>query len=186
MSRAYRAFVAQDRNRLTITGGRGAPQGITTVVFDFDDTIADTLPAREDALRRTFETAGIKTLDVEEYMRSQRGVPLQVALDAFDNGRGAEMGLLDIYRTAYWHRGPGLVSTYEGVSEMLDGLLAAGMRMGVLTSKARDIDTYLIVLNFRRGPERSVQGAAPSPLYTYTRHLRKLRPEGSMPMPADA
>jgi pyrophosphatase PpaX len=136
----YLSLVAQYSDQLAITGGRGVPRGITTVVFDFDDTIADTLPAREDAMRRTFETAGVSTLDIEEYMRSQRGVPLQVALDAFDNGRGSKMDLLDIYRTAYWHRGPGFVFTYEGVPEMLSGLLAAGLRMGVLTSKAHNID----------------------------------------------
>ncbi|MEE8518539.1 MAG: HAD hydrolase-like protein, partial [Dehalococcoidia bacterium] len=132
--------MAQDRNRLTITGGRGAPQGITTVVFDFDDTIADTLPARVDAMRRTFETAGITTPTAEAYMTANRGVvPLQEGFDAFDGGRGAEMGLLDIYRSAYWSKEPGLVWLFEGVRDMLDGLASVDIRMGCLTSKSRDI-----------------------------------------------
>lgn len=126
-------------NGLQITGTRGAPSGIRTVVFDFDDTIAETLPARVEATRRTFAAARIHAPSPEEFVVSSRGVPLQVALDSFDGGRGAEMGLLHIYRTAYWHKDPGFLRMFEGIPELLDDLAKAGFSMGVLTSKARDI-----------------------------------------------
>ena len=130
--------MTQPENLIT-TGPRGLPTGIDVVVFDFDDTLAETMPARIAAMRHTFETAGIRSPSPEEYVASQRGVPLQTSLDGFDGGRGAELGLLRLYRIAYWHKEPGLLRLFDGVTEMLRSLASAGVGMGLLTSKARDI-----------------------------------------------
>jgi phosphoglycolate phosphatase-like HAD superfamily hydrolase len=111
---------------LHVTGRSDLPANITALVFDFDDTIAETLPARIEATRRTFQQAGIHAPPPEEFVASSRGVPLQVALDSFDGGRGAEMGLLKLYRTAYWLKGPGFVRMFDGVAGLLAGLGRAG------------------------------------------------------------
>ena len=123
---------------LQVTGPRGAPSLIRTVVFDFDDTLAETLPARVDAMRRTFLAAGIESPDAESFVHSQRGVPLQISLDNFDGGRGKELGLLAAYRKAYWHKEPGLLRAFDGVPELIEALRDHGTRLGILTSKARD------------------------------------------------
>jgi pyrophosphatase PpaX len=128
-----------NRNGLHASGPRGLPDDIHAVVFDFDDTIAETLGARIEATRLTFARVGIHAPSPEEFVTASRGVPLQVALDSFDGGRGAEMGLLKIYRTVYWHKEPGFLRMFNGVAELLNGLAGAGLPMGVLTSKARDI-----------------------------------------------
>jgi pyrophosphatase PpaX len=128
----------QPGDQLAITGERGAPTRIDAVVFDFDDTLAETLPARVAAMSRTFELAGIRQ-DGATFMREHRGIPIQVSLSEFDGGRGEEMGLLDIYRTAYWHKEPGLLRLFHGVQELMVALAAAGVKTGVFTSKGRDM-----------------------------------------------
>jgi pyrophosphatase PpaX len=122
-----------------VTGSRGAPAGIGAVVFDFDDTLAETIHARIDAMGQTFARAGIDSISPEAFVHAQRGVPLQASLDGFDLGRGKQMGLLDIYREAYWSKEPGLIRLFDGVPELMRALASASMPIGILTSKARDI-----------------------------------------------
>jgi phosphoglycolate phosphatase-like HAD superfamily hydrolase len=74
---------------------------IDTVVFDYDDTLAETLPARIEAMRRMFEEVGIMGHNPEAFVHASRGVPLQTALDGFDNGRGKNLNLTAIYTRAY-------------------------------------------------------------------------------------
>lgn len=124
---------------VAITGARGRPQGITTVVFDFDDTLADTWAARTSAVRQAFAGAGVTEPTAEAFMAAARGRPFDKALDGFDGGRGAALGLFPAYRRAYWLKGPGLISLHDGVPEMLEGLASRGMRLGVLTSKTREM-----------------------------------------------
>lgn len=115
------------------------PGSIDAVVFDYDDTLAETLPARIEAMRRTFAETGITGHDPEAFVRASRGVPLQTALDGLDNGRGKHLNLTAIYRRLYWHKEPGLIYLYEGVCSLLDSLLASQIPMGLLTSKVRGI-----------------------------------------------
>lgn len=126
-------------DQLTITGSRGAPANISAVVFDFDDTIADTLAARVDAMGRTFAWAGIDKPTAEEFVTQQRGVPLQVSLDGFEAARGMKVGMLAAYRAAYWVKEPGLLRLFDGVQALLSALQRAHVPTGIVTSKSRDI-----------------------------------------------
>jgi phosphoglycolate phosphatase-like HAD superfamily hydrolase len=126
-------------HELMISGNRGAPDGIRAVVFDFDDTLADTLKARVHAMRKTFEWAGITGTSADDFVQRQRGIPLKVSLDGFEAAQGKEAGMLEAYRSAYWVKEPGLLSLFDGVPELVNGLRAAGMPLGILTSKSRDI-----------------------------------------------
>jgi phosphoglycolate phosphatase-like HAD superfamily hydrolase len=101
-------------HELTISGTRGAPGTIEAVVFDFDDTLADTLRARVHAMRKTFEWAGITEPSAGDFVQRQRGIPLQVSLDGFEAARGLEKGMLQAYRSAYWVKKPGLLSLFDG------------------------------------------------------------------------
>jgi len=126
-------------HELTVSGQRGLPKTIQAVVFDFDDTLADTLQARVHAMRKTFEWAGITEPSADDFVQAQRGIPLAVSLGGFEAAQGLEKGMLQMYRSAYWVKQPGLLSLLDGVSELVDGLRTAGMPMGILTSKSRDI-----------------------------------------------
>ena len=124
---------------LTITGARGAPSNVGAVVFDFDDTIADTLNARLHATRALFEQAGISHITVEDVTASQRGTPLAVSLDHLEAELGLTLGLTKMYRAVYWTKGPGLLSLFDGMPELLNTLRKARIPTGVVTSKARNI-----------------------------------------------
>ncbi len=121
-----------------IVGTRGAPSSLRAIVFDYDDTLADTLAARAVALRRTFEAVGITT-DADAYLAATRGIPFQVSFQAYDGGRWKGLDMMEAYRTAYWAKERGLVRLFDGVAELLDHLRALNVRMGIVTSKARDI-----------------------------------------------
>ena len=127
------------RRPIDVTGARGSPSGIATVVFDFDDTLADTLAARTEGVRQAFAVAGITAPTAETFMAAARGRPFDEALDGFDGGRGEGLGLFTAYKRAYWLKGPGLISLYDGVPELLEGLASGGIRLGVLTSKTREM-----------------------------------------------
>ncbi len=107
------------------------------IVFDYDDTIADTIPARIESTRLAFDEVGL-ALDPAAFVYATRGIPLQAALDAADGGRGKELGLTAIYRRHYWGKAPGLISLFDGVREMLDALAARSVPLGIVTSKLRD------------------------------------------------
>ena len=118
-----------------MTGSRGVPTGIQAVVFDFDDTLADTLVARTHAWRATFEWAGIKEPSAEDFVARQRGIPLQVSLDGFEHPRG----MLEEYRASYWAKEPGLLRLFDGIPELLKALREANVAVGIVTSKGRDL-----------------------------------------------
>ena len=111
---------------------------IDAIVFDYDDTLADTFPARVEAMRLTFEEAGL-LYDPTEFVETMRGSPFRAAFDEMSDARGWELNLMDVYLRHYWSKGPGFVYLFDGVREMLDALKQRGMPMGILTSKTHDI-----------------------------------------------
>ncbi len=111
---------------------------IDAVVFDYDDTLADTFPARVEAARLTFAEAGLP-YDPAEFVETMRGSPFWPAFDEMSAARGWDMDLTGVYLRHYWSKGPGFVHLFDGVREMLDALQQRGMRMGILTSKSHDI-----------------------------------------------
>lgn len=127
-------------HQVTITGYRGAPAGIKAVVFDFDDTLADTLAARVHAWGKTFEWAGIQEPSAADFVTQQRGVSLQGSVGNLQRSQGMNTeGMLDAYRSAYWAKEPGLLRLFDGVPELVSALREASMPMGIVTSKGRDL-----------------------------------------------
>ena len=111
---------------------------IDAVVFDYDDTLVDTFPARVEAARLTFAEVGL-LYDATEFVETMRGSPFRPAFDEMSEARGWGLDLMDVYLRHYWSKGPGFVYLFDGVREMLDALQQRGMRMGILTSKSHDI-----------------------------------------------
>jgi phosphoglycolate phosphatase-like HAD superfamily hydrolase len=127
-------------HELTVTGTRGRPTGIRAVVFDFDDTLADTLMARVDAWQRTFDWAGIVEPSAADFVSDQRGVSLVGSVERLHKTRGIDPeAMLDTYRSAYWAKEPGLLRLFDGVPELVTALREASVPMGIVTSKGRDL-----------------------------------------------
>ena len=128
------------RHELTVTGTRGVPRGIRAVVFDFDDTLADTLMARVAAWQRTFDWAGITEPSAGEFVEQQRGISLQGSLESLQRSHRIDVpGMLDMYRSAYWAKEPGLLRLFDGVHDLVTAMRKASVPMGIVTSKGRDL-----------------------------------------------
>jgi pyrophosphatase PpaX len=102
------------------------------VLFDFDGTLADTIPLIVASYRHTLRTV-LGEEPEEHEVRSWIGRPLQPVLEERYPGRGAE--LTDVYRTWNLANHDELILTVEGMPELLDDLHAAGGRSGVVSSK---------------------------------------------------
>jgi pyrophosphatase PpaX len=102
------------------------------VLFDFDGTLADTIPLIVASYHHAIGTVlGEAATDAE--VRSWIGRPLQPVLEERYPGRGAE--LTYIYRTWNLAHHDELILPVEGVQGLLDDLAAAGARTGVVSSK---------------------------------------------------
>ena len=100
---------------------------ITTLIFDFDDTLVDSYAARLDALQRVFTAAGIHDPTAETFVRDMRGRQLEDTLRPLDLFQG--------YRRTYWTKKAGLIDLFPGIRQMLEELRARGLSMGIVTQK---------------------------------------------------
>jgi pyrophosphatase PpaX len=101
------------------------------VLFDFDGTLADTIPLIVASYHHAIGTMG-EVADEHE-VRSWIGRPLQPVLEERYPGRGAE--LTDVYRTWNLAHHDELILAVDGMPALLDDLHAAGARTGVVSSK---------------------------------------------------
>lgn len=101
------------------------------VLFDFDGTLADTIPLIVASYHHAIGTLG-EVADERE-VRSWIGRPLQPVLEERYPGRGAE--LTDVYRTWNLAHHDELILAVEGMPALLDDLHARGARTGVVSSK---------------------------------------------------
>ena len=105
------------------------------VLFDFDGTLADTIPLIVASYRHALG-AVLGEDPEEDEVRSWIGRPLQPVLEERYPGRGDE--LTDVYRTWNLANHDDLILTVEGMPRLLDDLHAAGGRTGVVSSKKGD------------------------------------------------
>jgi pyrophosphatase PpaX len=116
------------------------PSPFSAILFDLDDTLADTLGARESALRRAFAHAGIVTPTAEEFIKELRGGQLRHTLEALGISSGLDHSLFDQYVSAYWLQAPGSLILFPGGLATLQSLHRQGVRLGVVTQKERALD----------------------------------------------
>lgn len=106
-----------------------------TVVFDFDGTIASTLPL----IYRTFNAVlepriGKRIPDAE--LRSHFGPPDNVILGRY-LGEAEQASAFDEYITLYERDHNDYVHLFDGMKEILIDLKAAGTRIAIMTGKSR-------------------------------------------------
>lgn len=106
-----------------------------TVFFDFDGTLADTIPLIVASYHHTLAVAGLPSVADTE-VRSWIGRPLQPVFEERYPGRGAE--LTDIYRAWNLAHHDELIVAVPGMPELLTDLAARGIRTGVVSSKKRE------------------------------------------------
>lgn len=113
--------------------------GISAVLFDFDDTLANSLPARSAALQAVFDSAGLGDLSAPSFIGGMGGRALTDALADLADRRGVTADLFDAYADSYWTKPAGSLSLFPGVSDML-ARLSGRFRLGLVTNKTRSFE----------------------------------------------
>lgn len=103
-------------------------------IFDLDGTLVDSV----ELIVESFRYATRAVLGVElpyEEMIAHVGKPLREQMDIIDPARGEE--LVRVYREFNHREHDRMLKLYAGVADLLAGLQAQGIRVGLVTSKSR-------------------------------------------------
>lgn len=106
----------------------------THVLLDLDGTLSDSEPGILRSLQHACEVEGFPVPD-DEQVRSVIGPPFELGLPAIGIPDDALGRVIDTYRKRYVAIGAYENTLYDGIVEMLDGLAAAGLTLGVATAK---------------------------------------------------
>ncbi len=175
-----------------MTGGadpdrRRRPEPLEGVLFDLDGTLVDTVGDIALALNRSLAEIGCSPVpDSAVRDRVGRGAPSLIArtleasgvvTDAEGHDRLHDRFIAHYH--ALHHEGTTLARAYPGAREALEGLAAAGYRLGVVTNKHRSLAVCTLqavglapLLDVIIGGDSSSRRKPhPDPLYTAAREL---------------
>lgn len=107
---------------------------ISCVIFDWDETLLNSISVRRAILRDVLDLASIN-VSSEEILGSLGGTSLETYLDNFEIKRGRTPSLYKAYRKAYWFKEHKGIALYHGILDMLTGLRNKQIRMGIVTQK---------------------------------------------------
>jgi pyrophosphatase PpaX len=110
-------------------------KGYDPVIFDLDGTVVDTVELIRDSFRHSVRTVLGRDLP-DEHILAGVGQPLMTQMCRLSEEHAQE--LYDVYREYNHRRHDELIRGYDGMRELLEGLRAAGRRLGIVTSKSRD------------------------------------------------
>ena len=104
------------------------------VIFDFDGTLADTIPGIVLAMQSALRIAGLPVADGDA-IRKAIGLPLSETLKV--SGVPEDMGeyVGRIYREQFDLKAIGLISVFEGVTEILSQLRRDGLLLSIASSR---------------------------------------------------
>ena len=135
---------------------------LKAVIFDFDGTLADTLPALTEGINLTLAHFGHPThteAEVRTYINNGARALCRRALPASYREDEAYLDRFHaayerFYATVYHHTD----TPYEGIYELLAALHAQGMRIGVLSNKGDASLSQMCANIFSEGQIDAVQG----------------------------
>lgn len=112
------------------------------MLFDYDDTLANSFPARIEAARKSAEvlSSDADKEKLDRLMTEWAGRPqLEICREVTGNEAQAQL-LFDAYWKWYWTKATNDVVLFPGIREMLEKLKDLGHTLGIVTSKARRIE----------------------------------------------
>lgn len=112
---------------------------VNTVLFDLDDTLLDSFPARVKALRDVFDRVKLADIDTGQFLYSLNGANFKKVLERLAEERDIKEDLFVLYRRRYWFN-KGDIGIFPGVRKMLRGLASRGCKLGIVTNKGRDFE----------------------------------------------
>ena len=116
------------------------PCQLAAVLWDFDDTLVDSLSGRVDALAQVLRDTDIQHVDPRRFLLSLAGKTLEASLAQLAENLGRPADLFGRYRSVYWTRSPRTLRMYPGIEEVLDDLEQRGILLAIVTQKARSLE----------------------------------------------
>jgi pyrophosphatase PpaX len=107
---------------------------ITTILFDLDGTLIDTVELILESYRHTVRVHGLDPVS-EQRWRQNIGIPLRVQFRQFTDDPDEIQALIATYMEHNMEHHDALVREYPGVCDAVKALHGAGYRLGVVTSK---------------------------------------------------
>ena len=135
------------------------------VLFDLDGTLLDTLDDLGDSMNAVLAARGYATHPISSYTSFvgdgvqnlvRRALPADARIDdALVNE------LVPLMRSEYARRWAAKTRPYEGIPELLDGLVSRGLRMAVLSNKPHPATVEVVTHFFARWTFDATLGARP-------------------------
>ena len=111
-----------------------APPAITTILFDLDGTLIDTVELIMESYRHTVREHGLDPIS-EQSWRESIGIPLRVQFRKFTDDPAKIQTLIATYLNHNMEHHDALVREYPGARDAVKALHGAGYRLAVVTSK---------------------------------------------------
>ena len=144
---------------------------IDALIFDLDGTLADSIADIGDAMNAVLAELSLPPHSMEAYKAfvgegaenlARRSVRAALGLDwrsSSEDGLPRPLAeLVESYRVSYGKANHAASTLYPGVPAMLDGAVARGRRLAVLSNKRDDFTRQLITQLFSRWPFVDVRG----------------------------
>jgi phosphoglycolate phosphatase len=116
-------------------------------VFDLDGTLLDTLEDIADSMNCVLSRHGHRIHDIEPYKYFVGNGFRNLVIRALPEGMHSDSYIDDCYtevREEYAKRWNNKTKAYPGISEMLDGLSARGLKLSVLSNKSDNFANLMI------------------------------------------
>lgn len=132
---------------------------IDTVIFDLDGTLVDSIEDLAVALNLVLAADGLPTHDLPTYRQMiGEGARRLVELGLPEHKRGELDAYLARFRTTYFAHILDHTALYDGIDAMLDQLVAAGLRLAVLSNKPEAMTVHIGQALLSRWPFLEIHG----------------------------
>lgn len=118
--------------------GRPVPTDLEAVLFDLDGTLVDSRDLILDSFRHTMRTH-LGWVPPDESWLANMGKPLAVQLRGFSTDDRLTQAMMETYREHNARTHDTTIRPFPGMADVLRRLHAGGFRLGVVTSKLRDM-----------------------------------------------
>ena len=113
------------------------PEKLSAVVWDFDDTLVDSMDARVHALTRVFRDTDIVGVDPLGFLLHLPETTFELSLIGLSEKLGKPSDLFGRYKSYYWTKEPGMLKMYPGISDLLKAFVGRDVPQALVTQKAR-------------------------------------------------